>query len=218
MATTKRTYGDRCGVARALDMVGERWALLVVREMLLGPKRFTDLRAGLPHVGPDVLAQRLRELEGAGIVRRATLPPPAGSRVYELTERGRQLEEVVVALGRFGSVAPFPPGDAQIGVDAVVIALKSLFDAAAADGLSASYELRLGEQRFALDVADGRLAVQRGGAPAADAVIETDPGTLATVLWHGRALDEARRAGDVAIEGDRRAVTRLLRLFPLPSP
>jgi alkyl sulfatase BDS1-like metallo-beta-lactamase superfamily hydrolase len=150
-------------------------------------------------------------------VRRATLPPPAGSRVYELTVRGRQLEEVVVALGRFGSVAPFPPGDAQIGVDAVVIALKSLFDAAAADGLSASYELRLGEQRFALDVADGRLAVQRGGAPAADAVIETDPGTLATVLWHGRALDEARRAGDVAIEGDRRAVTRLLRLFRLPS-
>src|SRR5512132_3236076 len=125
MATTKRTYGDRCGVARALDLVGERWALLVVRELLLGPKRFTDLRAGLPHVGPDVLAQRLRELEGAGIVRRATLPPPAGSRVYELTERGRQLEEVVVALGRFGSVAPFLPGDAQIGGDAVVIALKS---------------------------------------------------------------------------------------------
>jgi DNA-binding HxlR family transcriptional regulator len=218
MATTKRTYGDRCGVARALDMVGERWALLVVRELLLGPKRFTDLRTGLPHVGPDVLAQRLRELEHAGIVRRTTLPPPAGSRVYELTERGRQLEEVVVALGRFGSVAPFPPGEAQIGVDAVVIALKSLFDAASADGLTASYELRLGEHRFALDVADGRLAVERGGAPAAEAIIETDPGTLATVLWHGRRLDEARRAGDVAIEGDRRAVTRLLRLFPLPSP
>src|SRR4051794_12705 len=163
---TKRTYGDRCGVARALDLVGERWALLVVRELLLGPKRFTDLRTGLPHVGPDVLAQRLRELEQSGIVRRATLPPPAGSRVYELTERGRRLEEVVVALGRFGSVAPFPPGDAQIGVDAVVIALKSLFDPTAADGLTASYELRLGEQRFALEVADGRLGVQRGEAPA----------------------------------------------------
>jgi DNA-binding HxlR family transcriptional regulator len=217
MATTKRTYGDRCGVARALDIVGERWALLVVRELLLGPKRFTDLRAGLPHVGPDVLAQRLRELEQSEIVRRATLPPPAGSRVYELTERGRELEPVVLALGRFGSVAPVPPDDARIGVDAVVIALKTLFDPTAADGLTASYELRLGEQRFALDVADDRLGVQRGGAPAADATIETDPGTLATVLWHGRALDEARRAGDVAIEGDRRAVARLLRLFPLPS-
>src|SRR3954465_204093 len=98
-----RTYGDRCGIARALDVVGERWALLVVRELLLGPKRFTDLRAGLPNIGPDVLAQRLRDLEGSGLVRRATLPPPAASAVYELTERGADLEEVVLALGRWGS-------------------------------------------------------------------------------------------------------------------
>ena len=217
MATTKRTYGDRCGVARALDIVGERWALLVVRELLLGPKRFTDLRAGLPHVGPDVLAQRLRDLEQSGIVRRGTLPPPAGSRIYELTERGRELEPVVIALGRFGSVAPFPPGEAEIGVDAVVIALKSLFAPAAADGRASSYELRLGEQRFRLDVADRRIDIARGSAPAPDATIETDPGTLASVLWHGRKLDEARRAGDLALEGDRRAVTRFVALFPLPT-
>jgi DNA-binding HxlR family transcriptional regulator len=216
MATTKRTYGDRCGVARALDMVGERWALLVVRELLLGPKRFTDLRAGLPHVGPDILAQRLRELEQSGIVRRGTLPPPAGSRIYELTERGHELEPIVVALGRFGSVAPFPPGEAQIGVDAVVIALKSLFAAGAADGLSASYELRLGEQSFRIDVADGRIEAVRGSAEAPEATIETDPGTLASILWHGRKLEEARRAGDIAITGDRRAVTRFVGLFPLP--
>jgi DNA-binding HxlR family transcriptional regulator len=213
---SKRTYGDRCGVARALDLVGERWALLVVRELLLGPKRFTDLRAGLPHVGPDVLAQRLRDLEQSGLVRRGTLPPPAGSRIYELTERGRELEPVVIALGRFGSVAPFPPGEAGIGVDAVVIALKSLFAPSAADGMAATYELRLGEQRFRLDVADGRLELARGSAPAPDATLETDPGTLASVLWHERRLDEARRAGDLAIEGDRAAVTRLLALFPLP--
>ena len=214
---SKRTYGDRCGVARALDLVGERWALLVVRELLLGPKRFTDLRAGLPHVGPDVLAQRLRDLEQSGLVRRGTLPPPAGSRIYELTERGRELEPVVIALGRFGSVAPFPPGEAGIGVDAVVIALKSLFAPSAADGLAATYELRLGEQRFRLDVADGRIEIARGSAPAPDATLETDPGTLAGVLWHGRRLDEARRAGDLAIGGDRAAVTRLLALFPLPA-
>jgi DNA-binding HxlR family transcriptional regulator len=217
MATSKRTYGDRCGIARALDLVGERWALLVVRELLLGPKRFTDLRAGLPHVGPDVLAQRLRDLEQSGIVRRGTLPPPAGSRIYELTERGRELEPVVLALGRFGSVAPFPPGEAEIGVDAVVIALKSLFAPAAADGMGARYELRLGEQRFRLDVADGRIEIARGSAPAPDATIETDAATLASVLWHGRKLDEARRAGDLAIEGDRTAVTRLRTLFPLPA-
>jgi DNA-binding HxlR family transcriptional regulator len=214
---SKRTYGDRCGVARALDLVGERWALLVVRELLLGPKRFTDLRAGLPHVGPDVLAQRLRDLEQSGLVRRGTLPPPAGSRIYELTERGRELEPVVLALGRFGSVAPFPPGEAGIGVDAVVIALKSLFAPATADGMPATYELRLGEQRFRLEVADGRIEIARGSAPAPDATLETDPGTLASVLWHGRKLDEARRAGDIAIAGDRAAVTRLLALFPLPA-
>jgi DNA-binding HxlR family transcriptional regulator len=212
-----RTYGDNCGVARALDLVGERWALLVVRELLLGPKRFTDLRAGLPHVGPDILAQRLRELEESGVVRRGKLPPPAGARIYELTERGHQLEPAILALGRFGSVAPFPPGDAQLGVDALVIALKSLFEPGAADGLHAIYELRLGEHRFRMRIADGRLDVVRGEAVAPDAVLETDPATLAGVLWHGRKAAEARRAGDMVVEGDQRAVTRLLGLFPLPS-
>ena len=114
-------------------------------------------------------------------------------------------------------MAPFPPGEAQIGVDAVVIALKSLFAPGAADDLYARYELRLGEQRFRIEVADGRIEVARGGAEAPDATIETDPGTLATVLWHGRRLDEARRSGDVVIAGDRRAATRFLGLFPLPA-
>jgi DNA-binding HxlR family transcriptional regulator len=209
----KRTYGDRCGVARALDLVGERWALLVVRELLLGPKRFTDLRAGLPHVGPDVLAQRLRDLEQAEIVRRAKLPPPAASRVYELTERGRALEPIVLELGRWGSVAPFPPGQAEIGVDALAIALKSLF--VGADGVNASYELRLGEDRFSVRVADGTLELARGSAAGPDAIIDTDPATLATVLWHGRELAEAQRSGELAIEGDRKAAARFLRLFPL---
>ena len=109
-------------------MVGERWALLVVRELLLGPKRFTDLRSGLPHVGPDVLSQRLRELEDAGVVRRGTLPPPAGSRVYELTERGKELEPVILGLGRWGSRAPFPAEPGELGVDALMLALKTLFD------------------------------------------------------------------------------------------
>ena len=100
----RRTYGDACGIARGLDVIGERWAILVVRELLLGPKRFTDLRAGLPRLGPDILSQRLRELEEAGVVRRDQLPPPAGSRVYPVfTDWGRELEPVVLGLGRWGS-------------------------------------------------------------------------------------------------------------------
>src|SRR5438132_5728083 len=124
---SKRTYGDRCGVARALDLVGDRWALLVVRELLLGPKRFTDLRDGLPHLGPDVLSQRLRELEQAGIVHRHKLARPAASRVYELTARGHELEPVVLGLGRWGSRAPLPAQGAVFGPDSVMLALKTLF-------------------------------------------------------------------------------------------
>jgi DNA-binding HxlR family transcriptional regulator len=207
-----RTYGDPCGVARALDRVGERWALLVVRELILGPKRFTDLRTGLPHVSPDVLAQRLRELEGAGVVQRRTLAPPAASQVYELTGWGRELEPVVLALGRWGSRAPFPPAGAQLGVDAFVLALKTLFDPSAAESLDASYALRLGEHRFDARVAGGRLDIARGDADRPDATIETDPATLASVLWHGG------RARDLTIDGDQSAVTRFLGLFPPATP
>jgi DNA-binding HxlR family transcriptional regulator len=183
-----------------------------VRELLLGPKRFTDLRTGLPHLSPDVLSQRLRELEGAGIVHRRKLAPPAASQVYELTDWGRELEPVVLALGRWGSRAAFPAGEAALGVDAFILALKTLFDTEAAAGFTAGYELRLGEHRFHARVADGRLDVARGSADQPDATIEGEPGTLAAVLWHGRAADH------LAIEGDRAAFSRFLTLLPLPEP
>src|SRR3990170_3687429 len=112
--STKRTYDDACAAAHALDLIGERWALLVVRELLLGPKRFTDLKAGLPGASPNVLAQRLRDLEGVGIVRRRKLPPPAASRVYELTEWGLELEPAIISLGRWGARSPSKPCDAAL--------------------------------------------------------------------------------------------------------
>jgi DNA-binding HxlR family transcriptional regulator len=211
----KRTYGDSCGIARALDFVGERWALLVVRELLLGPKRFTDLRAGLPSLSPDVLTQRLRELEEGGVVARRKLDPPAGSWVYELTERGRELEPVVIALGRWGSVAPMPSGEMRIGVDSTVLALKTLFDPAAA--AAGTYELRLDGQRFEARIQNGELALARGAAAEPDALIETDPVTLTQLIWGGASLAAALRSGAATVEGDRPALERFLRLFPLPE-
>jgi DNA-binding HxlR family transcriptional regulator len=209
-----RTYGDPCGIARALDLVGERWALLVVRELLLGPKRFTDLRVGLPHVGPDMLAQRLRELEQAGVVQRAKLPPPAGARVYELTDWGRGLEPVVLALGRWGSQAPFPPEHGELGVDALVLALKTLFDPARVDELSGrTFELRLGEDVFTLRVDERELEAVRGSAGDATAMIATEPGILQRILWHG----SSPHVDGLEIAGDRRAAECFLRLFPLRS-
>jgi DNA-binding HxlR family transcriptional regulator len=216
---SRRTYGEGCAAAHALDLVGERWALLVVRELLLGPKRFTDLRTGIPNASPNVLAQRLRELEGAGVVRRRKLAPPAASWVYELTDWGLELEPVIIQLGRWGVRSPSMPREAEIGVDSIILALRTMFDPHAADGLSASYELRFGEERFRAEVNDCRFEIVRGDAEEPDAIIETDPGTLRALVFFGsRQLDEALRCGDIEIDGSKEAVARFLKLFALPEP
>jgi DNA-binding HxlR family transcriptional regulator len=215
---TKRSYDDGCAAAHALDLVGERWALLVVRELLLGPKRFTDLRAGLPGTSPNVLAQRLRELEGSGIVRRRKLPPPAASKIYELTEWGKDLEPVIISLGRWGVRSPSKPRDAELSVDSLILSFRTMFDAQRAEGLEASYELHLGEESFRAEVAEGRFEIERGVADRPDAIVETDTGTLAALVYEGRHLSEALRSGDIRIEGDRQVVGRFVSLFPLPEP
>jgi DNA-binding HxlR family transcriptional regulator/putative sterol carrier protein len=216
--TTMRTYGDGCAIAQALDLVGERWALLVVRELLLGPKRYTDLRRGLPNASPNVLTQRLGELERAGVIRRRKLPPPAGTRVYELTDWGRELEQIVISLGHWAARSPGGLSDGPIGADSMILAMRSRFDSGAPHELSARYELRLGDDRFRLEVADHHLDVVRGDADQADATIDTDPDTLAAVLWGGRPLADAQRSRKMTIEGDKTAVERLIRLFPTPEP
>jgi DNA-binding HxlR family transcriptional regulator len=137
--------------------MGERWAILVVCGLLLGPKRFTHLRAGLLGVSPNVLAQRLRELEGAGIVRRRKLPRPAASRVYELTEWGKELEQVIISLGRWGARSLAKPREAALGVDSLILSFRMMFDSQAAEELEASHDLRLGEKSFRVEVANGLL-------------------------------------------------------------
>ena len=217
--TTMRTYGDGCAIAQALDLVGERWALLVVRELLLGPKRYTDLAQGLPNASPNVLTQRLGELERAGVLRRRKLPPPVGSRVYELTEWGRALEPTVISLGHWAARSPSGlASDAPVGVDSMMLALRSRFDAGAARGLRARYVLGFGEDQFGIEVADDEIEIARGSVERADATIDTDADTLAGVLWGGGELADAQRSGRMTIQGDKKAVDRFLRLFPMPEP
>lgn len=222
----KRSYDDPCGVARALDLIGERWALLVVRELLLGPKRFTDLRRGLPTASQNVLAQRLRELELAGVLRRRRLGPPASTWVYELTERGHDLGPVVGALARWGSRAPLT-STRELSADALILAMRTTFDPAAADGVRGRYELRLDDDRFQVDVADGQLEVTRSAAEdnaadratdQPDAVIDTTTATFRSLIFGDRSLSSAVQAGDVTVHGDQRAAARLVELFPRPTP
>jgi DNA-binding HxlR family transcriptional regulator len=216
---SKRTYGDACRLAHALDVIGERWALLVVRELLLGPKRFTDLRGGLPHASPNILAERLRGLEEGAVVRKRKLPPPFGSSVYELTEWGRELEPILTGLGAWGARSPIPPEHRTIGVDSIVLALRSLFDPEAAGDLRAAYELRVGGEGFRVEVGDGEVRLERGAAaePAA-ALSVADAQTLAAILTGQLTLDEATASGALEIAGSRRAARRFLRLFPMPEP
>jgi DNA-binding HxlR family transcriptional regulator len=214
----KRSYGEACGIPRALDRIGERWALMVVRELLLGPKRFTDLREGLPHMSADVLAQRLRELEENHIVERRVLPPPAASKVYELTAWGRELESVLIALGRWGARAPLAADCAEMSLDSHIVSLQTLFDPALAGDFAPVVELRLGDHVFALSVVDGRLEAERGAASGPDIVIATDPCTLLGLAHREIELADAVAAGDAEVTGDKRAARRFLRLFPLPEP
>lgn len=209
-----RSYHDPCGLARALDAVGERWALLVVRELLLGPKRFTDLAAGLPGLSQNVLSQRLRDLERAGVVTRTRLGPPAGTRAYRLTERGAELEAVLLALARWGSRAPLPEAGAELGVDALALALRTTFDPVAAGGLHFTATLRLADDVLRATVHDGRLTIARGGAEAPDAVVTGGPSALRAVVFAGRTPDDA----GLRIDGDRDAALHLLRCFPRPTP
>jgi DNA-binding HxlR family transcriptional regulator len=208
----KRHYNDSCGIARALDLVGERWALLVVRELIHGPKRFTDLRAGLPGVSPDVLAQRLRELEAASIVERATLPPPASVRVYALTEWGAGLEPVLIALGRFGSRTPLPPTPSPLSVDATVMMLQTTYRPPDADRPRLRSGLVLDGDRFELVAGGPELVARRGEAREPATTIDTDPATLTAALFHDGPRDRLR------ITGDPRAAAELLAMFERPAP
>jgi DNA-binding HxlR family transcriptional regulator len=202
-----------------LDIIGERWALLVVRELLLGPKRFTDLRTGLPHASSNILSERLRDLEHGGVVQRRKLPPPAASSVYELTEWGRELEPIVTKLGAWGARSPIPPDSQEIGPDSVILALRSLFDDEAVGDLTATYELRIGEDRFRVEITRGELELDRGGPENPVATIAlADAPTFAAILAGQLPLDKALASGAAQVEGSKQAAKRFLRLFPMPEP
>jgi DNA-binding HxlR family transcriptional regulator/putative sterol carrier protein len=216
--TTRRRYDDGCATAYALDLVGERWALLVVRELLFGPKRFTDLRTGLPGASPNVLSQRLRELDEAGILRRRRIPPPAAAWVYELTPWGHELEPVVAALGRWGAQAPGTRGGGPISVDSMMLALRSLYDPERAAGLAADVVVSLGEDGFRATVTPDGLRLAREPVDRPDVVIRTDTVTLNSVLRGRRTKEEVLAAGDLVVEGDEAVAMRFLTLFPFPEP
>ena len=213
---SQRTYGSYCGIARALEVVGERWALLVIRDLIQGPKRFTDLRRGLPRIPSNVLSARLKELERAGIVRRRLLPRPSTGIVYELTEYGRGLEDIVLRLGLWGArMLGEPRLEDTVNPDSLMLALRATFRPEAARDLRASYELRLGEIVLHARIDKGRLEVGEGPLADADLVLETDL-TIRALMSGELTPGEAVKSGQVRLTGKPELLERFVEVFHIP--
>jgi len=194
---TTRSYADACGIARALDVVGERWALLLVRELLLGPQRFSDLRRGLPGASSNLVADRLREMRGRGVVDRRRLPPPSASDVYELTEWGRQLEPIVLALGGWGLRVPVPPEPTTLTTTSMLIYLRASIDPG-----DRTYRVELDDRVWTVRAQDGVVIVEPGAPAHPDGSIRTDPKTLNALLDDPATLHDTVAAGKAEISGD----------------
>lgn len=205
---TVRTYDDPCAAVRALDIVGERWALVIVRELLFGPKRYSDLQAGLANASPTVLSQRLRDLEQSGVIQRRKLGVPSRAWVYELTEWGHDLEPILIHLGRWGRHAPRQSTGTTLGTDSLMLAVKSHLDPARLGDLDATFRLDLDDDVFTLRAADGTLTIRRGEPPHWDARVRTDAAGLKALVIDATPLAEL--ADRVELTGDGDAFGRLL--------
>lgn len=215
---THRSYNQYCGLAYALDIVGERWTMLIIREMIAGPRRFKDLLDGLPGISTNLLAERLRGLEQQGLIHHRVLPPPAGSSVYELTATGKALEQTLLELGKWGSqfVPPNAEGAAVLHMGSYALTIKTFFRPALAQEIDETYELQIGDEVLQAQIKAGTIQVQQGQAWDADVVFRTDIQSFLDLLARQLTPAEAISSGRMLIEGDPRALSRFVKICGMP--
>jgi DNA-binding HxlR family transcriptional regulator len=206
----RRRYDDACGTAHALELIGERWALLVLRELMLGPRRFSDLRTDLPGVSANTLTQRLGELEQRGLVRRRRLPPPASVQVYEATPWGLEAEPIVQALGRWAARSPGHDPTLPISGVSVLLSFRTMISAKRAKGVDARIGFRFGADDYVARIKKGRIRVARGPLDQCEVVFSGPPAALAAVVYGGQPL------GLLGVSGDRALAEKFTTLFVLP--
>ena len=207
----KRRYEDACGLAHALDLLGERWAMLVLRELAYGPRRFSELRSDLSGISANVLTQRLTELEARGLVRKTKLPPPASVQVYEATQWGLEAVPVIASLGRWAARSPLHDPTLRMSHVSVLMSLQTLISPERAEGFKGRICFRLGDANYVATVADGRLDVDRRNADDCDVTFTGTPSEIAAVIHGGAPFETIRVEGDMAL------ANRFRTLFPLPS-
>ena len=207
----KRRYDDACGLAHALDLLGERWAMLVLRELAYGPRRFSGLKRDLPGISANILTQRLTELEARGLVRKTKLPPPASVQVYEATPWGLEVVPVIASLGRWAARSPLHDPTLQMSHVSLLMSLQTLISPERAAGLDARICFRFGETAYVATVHDGRLEVDRGDCATCDVTFTGSSSEVAAVI-HGGAPFELIR-----VDGNLELAKRFRTLFPLPA-
>lgn len=212
-----RRYDDACAAAHALDLLGERWALLVIRELMFGPKRFSDLRADLPGISANVLTQRLEGLAAGGILTRRKLPPPGNAQVYELTEWGYQAEPIFQALGRWAARSPFHDPSLPFSATSLFLSMRTMIDARRAEGIDARIGFLLGDESFVVRLGEGQLEAARAPATHVDLTFMGSAQAVAAALYGGQPITALEGEGMLKVEGDRALAERFVTLFPLPD-
>ncbi|MGO4705334.1 winged helix-turn-helix transcriptional regulator [Microvirga sp. 2MCAF38] len=214
---SRRQYDDACAAAHALDLVGERWALLVMRELMLGPKRFSDLRGSLPGISANVLTQRLEGLEEVGVLVRRKLPPPASSQVYELTEWGYESEPIFQVLGRWAARSPIHDPSLPFSSVSLMLSMRTMLAPERSKGIDARIGFHVGEETFLGHLAQGRIEIARGPLDKADLIFTGTAPEIARAIYTGEPLEALEADGVVKTTGDRKLAKTFLTLFPLPS-
>lgn len=209
-AEPKRGYDDACGTAHALELIGERWALLVLRELMLGPRRFSGLKADLPGISANVLSQRLDELEARGLARKLQLPPPASVQVYEATAWGLEAEPIVQALGRWAARSPRHDPTLPISGVSILLSFRTMLSEKRAKAINARIGFRFGKDEYVARLRKGRIKAARGPVEGCDVIFTGEPTALAAVIYGGAPIDS------IGVEGDLALAERFTTLFPLP--
>ena len=216
---SNRSYNQLCGLAYALDIVGERWTILIIRELIPGPRRFKDLVDGLPGISTNLLTERLKDLEENGVIRRRVLPPPAGSTVYELTAVGQALEKTLLELGKWGR--QFVPASMEgvhvLHVGSYALTPKTFFRPALAQGVNETYALHIGDEVQQIRISDGEIDVQQGEPPQADVALYAETPVYLGLLLGEINLDAALAGGMIRVKGDVAALRRFLKICGIPS-
>ncbi|MHA6344324.1 winged helix-turn-helix transcriptional regulator [Roseivivax sp. CAU 1761] len=209
-----RWYGDACGTAFGLELLGERWSLLIVRELMFGPRRFTDLRASLPGLSAKVLTERLSGLEASGVVERRTAPEPTPAQLYGLTEWGRAAEPIILEIGRWAAASPLHDPTLPLSPVSFMLSLRTMLDVEAARGLTLTVSFAIGSAAFTARLADGALPVEAGKPPAPDLGFAAPAAPPLAALFYGDV--PAAEAG-VRVTGDAETARRFIALFNLPA-